>query len=100
MLAAIEACSGARAEAIVGKPSVHMARALLARLDMAAQDVAVVGDRLLTDMAMARSLGMTGILVLTGATVAEGLFGAPVQPDNLIASLSELVPERVAKDGD
>lgn len=93
MLAAIEACSGARAEAVVGKPSVHMARALLDRLTMCAQDVAVVGDRLLTDMAMARSLGMTGILVLTGATRAESLFGAPVQPDYLIDWLSGLLPE-------
>jgi len=92
MLAAVEACSGARAEAVVGKPSVHMARALLARLGMPAQDVAVVGDRLLTDMAMARSLGMTGILVLTGATSADSVFGAPVQPDYLIDSLSDLLP--------
>jgi len=99
MLAAIEACSGARAEAVVGKPSIHMARALLERLAMAAEDVAVVGDRLLTDMAMARSLGMTGILVLTGATSAEGLFGAPVQPHNLIASFADLVPERSSRDG-
>ena len=77
MLAAIEACSGATAEAIVGKPSVHMARALLGRLGMQAGDVAVVGDRLITDMAMARSLGMTGVLVLTGATRADNLFRSP-----------------------
>jgi NagD protein len=95
MLAAIEACSGARAEAVVGKPSVHMARALLGRLGMQAADIAVVGDRLLTDMAMARSLGMTGVLVLTGATRADNLFGAVVQPDYVIDSLSELLPEEL-----
>ncbi len=99
MLAAIEACSGAKAEAVVGKPSVHMARALLDRLTMSAQDVAVVGDRLLTDMAMARSLGMTGILVLTGATHADSLLGAPVQPDYLIDWLSELLPEGLSPHG-
>jgi NagD protein len=98
MLAAIEACSGASAEAVVGKPSVHMARALLGRLGMAAEDVAVVGDRLLTDMAMARSLGMTGVLVLTGATKADNLFGAPVQPHHLIGSLCELLPEGLSPD--
>jgi NagD protein len=99
MLAAIEACSGGTAEAVVGKPSVHMARALLGRLGMQASDVAVIGDRLLTDMAMARSLGMTGILVLTGATSADNLFGAPVQPDHMISSLSELLPESFSPDG-
>ena len=98
MLAAIEACTGATAEAVVGKPSVHMARALLGRLGMRAEDVAVVGDRLLTDMAMARSLNMTGILVLTGATRAEDLAGVPVQPQYLIDSLNELVPEGLSPD--
>ena len=92
MLAAIEACSGARAEAVVGKPSIHMARALLARLGVPAEGVAVVGDRLLTDIAMARAMGMTGVLALTGATRAENIQGAPVQPDFVIASLSELLP--------
>ncbi|MGA3352677.1 MAG: HAD-IIA family hydrolase [Acidimicrobiales bacterium] len=98
MLAAVEACTGATAEAVVGKPSVHMARALLGRLEMRAEDVAVIGDRLLTDMALARSLGMTGVLVLTGATRVDNLFGAPVQPDHLIASLSELLPEGLSLD--
>jgi NagD protein len=93
MLAAIEACSGASAEAVVGKPSIHMARALLARLGMPAADVAMIGDRLLTDMAMARSLGMTGVLVLTGATRADGVEGEPVQPHYVIDSLDELLPE-------
>lgn len=95
MLAAIEACSGAKAEAVVGKPSVHMARALLGRLELQAADVAVVGDRLLTDMAMARSLGMAAVLVLTGATQADTLFGSPLKPDYMIDSLSELLPGRV-----
>ena len=96
MLAAIEACSGARAEAVVGKPSIHMARALLGRLGMPARDVALIGDRLLTDIAMARSLGMTGVLVLTGATAADSIDAAPVQPHYVIESLSELVPAGAA----
>ena len=36
MLAAIEASTGAKAEAIVGKPSIHMAQALLDRLGLPA----------------------------------------------------------------
>ena len=98
MLAAIEASAGARAEAVVGKPSVHMARALLARLGMPAADVAVVGDRLLTDVAMARSLGMTGILILTGVTRADGLEGAPVAPDYVVESLADLLPAALSRD--
>ena len=59
-----------------------MARALLARLGMAAGDVAVVGDRLLTDIAMARSLGMTGVLVLTGATAPTVSSAHPCNPSS------------------
>jgi NagD protein len=92
MLAAIEACTGARAEAIVGKPSVHMARALEERLGLAAVDVAVVGDRLLTDVAMAHSLGMTGVLVLTGATTLADVRAGDVTPDFVIDGLGELLP--------
>ena len=92
MLAAIEACTGARAEAIVGKPSVHMARALEERLGLAAADVAVVGDRLLTDVAMAHSLGMTGVLVLTGATMLADVHAGDVTPDFVIDGLGELLP--------
>jgi NagD protein len=63
---------------------------------MAAGDVAVVGDRLLTDIAMARSLGMTGVLVLTGATAADAVASAPVQPHFVIDSLDELLAESPA----
>ena len=96
MLAAIEASTGKTAEAVVGKPSVHMARALLARLGMPAHDVAVVGDRLLTDVAMARSLGMAGVLILTGVTRADSLGGAAVKPDFVIDRLGQLLPEQPA----
>jgi HAD superfamily hydrolase (TIGR01450 family) len=90
MLAAIEACTGARAEAVVGKPSEHMAAAFLDRLGVAPEDVAVVGDRLMTDVRMGQSLGMAGILVLTGATSADAIPGSPVQPDYVLSGIHEL----------
>jgi NagD protein len=66
MLAAVEACTGARAEAIVGKPSVHMAAALLERIRLPPERVLLVGDRLGTDIAMATNAGMASALVLSG----------------------------------
>jgi HAD superfamily hydrolase (TIGR01450 family) len=80
MLAAIEACTGARAEAIVGKPSIHMARALLDRLGVPAADAAMVGDRLLTDVAMGLDAGMQSILVLSGATTERLLADSSIVP--------------------
>ena len=92
MLAALEACTGARAEAIVGKPSEHMAAAFLDRLGVDPSRAAVVGDRLETDVAMGRHIGAAGILVLSGATSAEDLDDAEIRPDHVVSGIHELAP--------
>jgi len=86
LLAALETATGVRAAAVLGKPSRDMAECFLDRLGVPATDAVMVGDRLLTDIAMAREAGMRSALVLSGATseqallAAEGL-PAPVPPD-------------------
>jgi HAD superfamily hydrolase (TIGR01450 family) len=92
MLAAIEASTGAHAEAIVGKPSPHMAAALLDRLGVPARDTLLVGDRLATDVRMANEAGMISALVLTGATGLEEAIGSADRPDYVIEHLGELLP--------
>jgi HAD superfamily hydrolase (TIGR01450 family) len=91
MLAAIEASTGARAEAIVGKPSRHMAAALLDRLGVPARDALLVGDRLATDVRMANEAGMASALVLTGATRLEEALGSEDRPGYVIEHLGELL---------
>ncbi len=93
MLAAIEVSSGGRAEAIVGKPSPHMAAVALERLGLEARDVMMVGDRLLTDVRMAHDNGMLGGLVLTGATSLDDVPPAPDGPDFVLEHLGQLIPE-------
>ncbi len=93
MLAALEACTGARAEAIVGKPSEHMAAELLRRLGVPAAEAVVVGDRLSTDVAMSRALGMTSVLVLSGATGERELAGSAERPDYVIDGIASLLPD-------
>jgi NagD protein len=92
MLAAVEACTGAKAEAVLGKPSPYMAEAVLNRLGVPASAAALVGDRLATDIAMAKSQGLVGILVLTGATTTAEIAGAATKPDYVIEGLHELLP--------
>jgi HAD superfamily hydrolase (TIGR01450 family) len=92
MLAAVEACTGARAEAVLGKPGEQMAAELLRRLATPAADTAVVGDRILTDIGLSQSLGMTSVLVLSGATGAGDLAGSPVRPDYVIEGIGQLLP--------
>jgi NagD protein len=92
MLAAIEASTGARAEAIVGKPSSHMAETLLERLARPPDDTILIGDRLMTDVLMAREAGMASALVLTGATPPEALAGSDVVPDYVLGGVAEVLP--------
>ena len=99
MLAAIEASTGARAEAIVGKPSPHMAATLLDRLALPPDDTILVGDRLMTDVLMAREAGMASALVLTGATKPEALDGAAVIPDYVLAGVAEVLPATTSAPG-
>ena len=94
MLAAIEACTGARAETVTGKPSEHMVEAVLDRLGLQPPEAAMVGDRLATDIAMAARTGMAGILVLGGATGRGDLHRSDVRPQYVVDDLTQLLPDR------
>ena len=92
MLAAIEASTGATAEAIVGKPSIHMAETLLERIALPPSDTLLVGDRLLTDVRMAHEAGMASALVLTGATPRSALAGSAYTPDYVLDGVAQVLP--------
>ena len=96
LLAAVEACTGTRAAAVLGKPGKEMAAEVRARLGVPASDAAMVGDRLQTDVAMSRALGVTSILVLSGATSAGDLATAALRPDYVINGLGDLLPGPVS----
>ena len=92
MLAAIEASTGATAEAIVGKPSRHMAETLLDRISLPPADTVLVGDRIGTDVRMAHEAGMASALVLTGATPRSALADAPFPPDFVLDGVAQILP--------
>jgi NagD protein len=91
MLAALEACTGRQAEAVLGKPSRWMAETCLARLGVRADEAAIVGDRILTDVAMGKQLGAAGVLVLSGATAADEIVGSGVDPDLVLDGIAGLL---------
>jgi HAD superfamily hydrolase (TIGR01450 family) len=77
IVAAIEACTGATCEVNAGKPDPLMLEAAMDLLGLDVGDCVLVGDRLSTDIRMARAAGMASALVLTGDTTAEALAAAP-----------------------
>jgi NagD protein len=98
MLAAVEACTGVGAEAVLGKPSEPMGRALLERLGTNPAATALVGDRLDTDVAMGQRVGMSGVLVLSGATDAAAVAASQVSPDYVLEGIRQLLPDHHQND--
>ncbi len=90
VIAALEATTGKKVEASLGKPSLHIVQAALDRLGAPAGNCAMVGDRLETDIAMGQNAGLVTIITLTGVTTREILNSSPLQPDFVIESLAEL----------
>lgn len=91
IIAAIEACTDKNVEAIVGKPSQHMARAVLNVLQLPPERCIMVGDRLETDVKMGLDAGMSAALTLTGATTEAMLAHSPIQPTYVINHLDDLL---------
>ena len=87
--AALEKATGRPPDAVLGKPDACMLQGMQQRHNLAAEELAMVGDRLYTDMAMARSIGALGVLVLTGETTLADLQGVEVPPDLVVTGLDE-----------
>lgn len=94
IVAAIEACSGVTCERTFGKPSAQMLEVVGAELGVPLSEAIMVGDRLATDIAMARRAGMDAALVLTGDATGEeaDLVAAAERPTWVIERLADLLP--------
>jgi len=77
----LAAATGREPEEVFGKPSAWMLRLASARAGVGPGELAVVGDRLMTDIRMGAEHGMPTVLVLSGATSRDELARSPVQPD-------------------
>jgi len=91
MIAAVEAVTDTKVETIVGKPSPIMLEVALATLGVTAAECAMVGDRIETDIVMARQCGLASVLVLSGVTSRDDPRIAEVSPDLVLPSLGDLL---------
>jgi len=88
-LAAVETASGKRAE-IGGKPERHlfdMARGLIGD----GARVAMIGDRIASDIEGGRRAGLATVLVLSGAASREDAESADPPPDHVVDDLAGLL---------
>lgn len=89
VLAAVETASGATAE-IGGKPEQHLFELARERI-AAAERVAMVGDRVSSDVEGGSRAGLETILTLSGATTREQAEGAVPPPDRIVDDLAGLL---------
>lgn len=87
----IEASTG-RVLSFFGKPS-PLTRAYIAKkTGFAESELAVVGDRLYTDIALADDSAMTSVLVLSGESKVSDIGTMPGKPDLIFENLGEIIP--------
>ena len=91
--AAIEAATGVQ-PMVIGKPSSIIMKSAIRRLNMKAQEVAVIGDNMRTDIAAGVAAGCETLLVLTGVTTHENMDGhiqaVKARPDHVFEDLHTL----------
>jgi NagD protein len=96
VIAALEAVTQKKVEAIVGKPSPIIIAVALEVLGLPAAACLLVGDRIETDIRMGKESHMATALVLTGITTEAMAAQSELKPDFIlpsIASLPELIRE-------
>lgn len=81
-----------REPVIIGKPFKPMLDLVQTKLNVNKEHIAVVGDRLYTDIQMALDHGMLSILVLSGETTPEMLKTSHIHPDHVFPSVKSLIP--------
>lgn len=90
MVKLIEASTGEFPE-FFGKPSKHTLDYIIKETEYEPDEIAIVGDRLYTDIAVADGSNITSILVLSGESTKEDVEGSKVKPDFIFEDLSEII---------
>ena len=91
IMAFIEASTGRKADVILGKPHRGIVDEALARTGYRLDEMAMVGDRLYTDVATGVNHGMLGILVLSGEATMEDVRASDVKPDLIFGKLADMI---------
>jgi HAD hydrolase, family IIA len=80
LCACIEHATGRKPDLVIGKPNPGMLDGILYRHGLKPDEIAMCGDRIYTDVAMARNAGALGVLVLSGETTLDTAINSDPQP--------------------
>jgi NagD protein len=88
--AMLDTATGRSPDKVLGKPDPTMLSGILARHGLQPRQIAMVGDRIYTDILMAHRAHALGVLVLTGEATARDAELADPKPHLVLPSLAEL----------
>jgi NagD protein len=88
--AMLEKATGRAPDLVLGKPDPAMLSGILDRHGLRPAQIAMVGDRIYTDMLMAHRADALGVLVLTGEATSRDAEQANPRPHVVVPSLAEL----------
>lgn len=87
---AIRLTVGRTPDIVMGKPHVTAGQRIAAKYNLPPRKIAMVGDRLYTDIAFGKNCGFVSVLVLTGETTQDMANRAKIKPDYILGSVREI----------
>jgi 4-nitrophenyl phosphatase len=96
MIAFVKASTGREPDTVIGKPNRMIVEAVARKLNLPIERLAMIGDRLYTDIALGKSSGITTILVLRGETHLEDLKDSEIQPTYIFEHLGAVADHLIS----
>lgn len=92
IIEAIRLTVGRTPDIIMGKPHKTAGERLAKKYNLPPRKIAMVGDRLYTDVAFGKNCGFVSILVLSGETDEEMLRSSKIKPDYTLGKVKDIIP--------
>jgi HAD superfamily hydrolase (TIGR01457 family) len=89
MIKMIEASTG-KSPLIIGKPNKYIIETVMDKYNLKKEELAIVGDRLYTDIKLGENTGITSVLVLSGETSLKCYEKSQIKADYVFPSIKEL----------
>jgi HAD superfamily hydrolase (TIGR01457 family) len=88
--ALIETATQVKPERVLGKPGPEIIAKAVEKIGLRTSELALIGDRLYTDIKMGHNAGVTTILVLSGETKKSDVPKSELKPDYVVDSVFSL----------
>jgi len=85
----LEQATGRTPDVVIGKPDPRMLNGIIERHHLEPYQIAMIGDRIYTDLKMAHEAKTLGVLVLTGETIYDVRKHFKIKPDIIVDDLEE-----------